>query len=256
MYYYEILCATGTLLVGIAFFIFASSLNKSALYIPAGILSSTGGIQMYISSSSDYVAWVYLWPLIFVGLGMGFILFDRNKKHPVLSWIGLLWCGMGFAFTAIGYSLYHINANIFNWPMVIIGCGLMFLLPGMPGKLRAFRIPGFLITGLGSILMLQWITQNWQSWTYVWALLPALVGLGIITASKDNNKTFTAGNIVLGISTMLFLIFATVFSGYWYILRYWPIILVILGFWVLFRNNYRKSISMQNWNREKVESSN
>ena len=253
MFTFEILGAAITLLVGMTFFIFASSMNNSALYIPAGVLSSAAGIQMYVSSTADYVAWVYLWPIIFVGLGMGFILLAGNKHHPTLAWLGKLWCGMGFVFTAIGYTLYHLNPLIFNWPMVIMGTGLMFLLPGLPRKLRAFRIPGFFITGLGCLLMLQWLTHNWESWRYVWALLPALVGLGIITASKDNNKAFTGGNIVLGISTMLFLIFATVFSGYWYILRYWPLILIILGFWQLLRYNHHKSISIQNLNHKKQE---
>jgi hypothetical protein len=253
MFIYQMLGGTITLLVGMAFYIFATGLKKPALHIPAGILTAAGGIQIYASSNSNYVSWLYLWPILFVGLGMAFIFFDQQSNHPTLSWLGRLWCGMGLIFTALVHYLYNLNPAFFNWPMVIIGVGLMFLLPGLPGKLRAFRIPGFLLTGLGALLMLQWLTHNWESWKYVWALLPALVGLGIIAASNENHKAFTAGNIILGVSSILFLVFATVFSGYWYILRYWPVILIILGFWQLIRNNHRKSLSIQHLSQNKKE---
>ena len=238
MFIYDMLGATITLLIGMVFFIFAGSFNKSALYIPAGVLLSSGGILFYQAYSGNWVSWIYLWPFVFAGLGMGFMLFHSSNPKQRVTWLGKFWSGLAFVFTVICYSLYIENPIWFHWPMIITGIGLMFLIPGIWPHLRAFRIPGFILTGLGLIFTYQWITQDWYSWTYVWALLPALTGLGILFASSKNKKGYLAGNIVLGISFMLFLIFATVFSDHWEILRFWPLILVLLGGWQLMTQHH------------------
>jgi hypothetical protein len=242
-----------TLLIGIGFFIFAGSFNKSDLYIPAGVLSSSGGILLYQAYSGNWISWVYLWPLVFAGLGMGFLLFQTNNKYPKVIWLGKFWCGLSLIFTAICYSLHLTNPVLFHWPMIITGIGLMFLIPGSWPHIRAFRIPGFILTGLGIIFTYQWITYDWVSWTYIWALLPVFTGLGIVFANPHNRKAALAGNIVLGIGFMLFLIFATVFSDHWQIVRYWPLILIILGGWQLLNHFHPWDALSQHTANKKTE---
>ncbi len=164
---------------------------------------------------------------------MGFILYDQTKPNTTLAWLGRMWVGLAALFSATCYSLWQQNSLWYHWPMIIVGNGLMFLLVGILPKFRAFRIPGILLSGLGAILMTQWITHNWQSWSYVWALIPALIGAGIFSASSGKSKSSTAGIIIFGISIMFFLIFATVFSGLWHIFRYWPVLFILLGIWFL-----------------------
>ncbi len=131
----------------------------------------------------------------------------------------------------------------FSWPMFIIIPGVIFLLIAWFGnRTEGFAIPGTIITGTGLILTVQNATNHWESWAYVWALYPGLVGLGIMfmgwrtnnTRQFEEGRRLTFGSVL---ATALFfaffegLIFNNVFS--WNLL---PVVLIGLGLVLLFRS--------------------
>ena len=98
------------------------------------------------------------------------------------------------------------------WPFIVIGVGGMFLLAAILTRTGGLAIPGSIIAGIGGILYWQAMTGRWDSWAYLWTLIPA-VGLGVIFAGLLDVRTPDSGGLVLmAISAMGFLIFGSAFG--------------------------------------------
>jgi hypothetical protein len=217
------------LLTGLTFFLIAVLSRKSEFYLPAGSILALGGILEIQNVTQNYESWVYVWPILFVGVGAGFTLLGTGKKDKRLAWLGKFWVIFGLGFSALCYSLFRVNPHRFHWTMVLVGSGLLFILPGLNTPFRKFFIPGILLTGLGLILSYQRMSGDWVSWSYVWALIPGLTGLGILASAEKNPKVQLAGQIILWISTILYLVFAVIYANAWQFYRYWPVLLIFLG---------------------------
>jgi membrane-associated HD superfamily phosphohydrolase len=198
-----------------------------------------GAILQVQNITQNYESWVYVWPILFAGVGAGFILFCTGKEDKRLAWLGKSWLVFGFCFLVLCYSLFRIDPQSFHWTMVLVGSGLFFILPGLNKTFRKFFIPGFILTGLGLILSYQRISGDWTSWSYVWALIPGLTGLGILASAGKNQKVVLAGGIILWISTISFLVFAVCFAHAWQVYRYWPVLLILLGLFQLTKVNFQ-----------------
>ncbi len=127
-----------------------------------------------------------------------------------------------------------------HWPLIIIGIGILFLVGAVAG-LPALAIPGSIVGGIGTILYYQNLTGNWESWAYIWALIPGFVGIGLIImarldpAARDAAK---AGGILLLISAIMFVVFGAAFSSFGGILQFWPVFLIIFGLVIIWRNRH------------------
>jgi hypothetical protein len=69
-----------------------------------------------------------------------------------------------------------------SWPLLIVVPGVVLLLSSFlvaPERGLAFAIPGAVVTTVGLILAYQQTTDHWESWAYVWALIPTAVGLAM-----------------------------------------------------------------------------
>ncbi len=125
-----------------------------------------------------------------------------------------------------------------HWPMLLIGLGAIFLIGAVTG-LPPLAIPGTIITGIGTILYYQNLSGNWDSWAYVWALIPGFVGLGLIIMARLDSSArdaAKAGIILLLISAILFVIFGAAFSGFGLIGQFWPLLFIFFGLWLLIKN--------------------
>ncbi len=135
-------------------------------------------------------------------------------------------------------SLFDLGRN---WPLIIVIIGGFFLLSALFGA-ADLAIPGSIITGLGLLFLYQNLSGNWASWAYAWALIPGFVGIGMfITGALDKSRHTMrreGGRLIL-ISAVLFLLFGFFFTSSWWLIRYWPILLIVTGFWLLIRS--RKS---------------
>jgi hypothetical protein len=107
------------------------------------------------------------------------------------------------------------------WPIIfyIIGAGFylpVLLMPRDRGNLAGLLIPGTIMFGLGTIFFFNIFTDNWGSWAYIWTLIPASVGLGLLLAARVGNwggDTMKVGFWMFVISTGVCLVLAAFFGG-------------------------------------------
>jgi hypothetical protein len=141
--------------------------------------------------------------------------FDQKRGSVVVGGI-LIIIGAIFLFV----NVFHINFGEI-WPIIffIIGAGFylpVLLMPRDRRNLASFLIPGTILFGLGTIFFYNIITDNWGSWAYIWTLIPASVGLGLLLAARVGNwggDTMKVGFWMLVISTGVCLILAAFFGG-------------------------------------------
>ncbi len=107
------------------------------------------------------------------------------------------------------------------WPVIffIIGAGFylpVLLMPNDRRNLSSFLIPGTILFGLGTIFFYNILADNWGSWAYIWALIPASVGLGLLLAARVGDwggDTMKVGFWMFVISTGVCLVLAAFFGG-------------------------------------------
>ena len=123
-----------------------------------------------------------------------------------------------------------------SWPLIIVGIGALMLIFGLIGGEPGMAVPACVVGGIGLILYYQNETGDWASWAYAWALIPGFAGIGGIIAGifgDHPRKSITDGITMIIISAVLFLIFGSLFGGLDLLGDYWPVLLILLGFWIL-----------------------
>jgi len=129
----------------------------------------------------------------------------------------------------------------FPFNMFLIGAGILIigLVTGQPGM----SVPAAIVAGIGGIFYYQTMTKNYDSWSYMWALIPGFVGVGSILAGLLGDNTahnLKRGLNMMVISAVLFLVFASFFGGLDILGNYGPaVLLILLGVWVLGSGLYR-----------------
>ena len=121
--------------------------------------------------------------------------------------------------------------NLVSWPVIIIAVGAGLFLLGLIIRVPSMSVPAAIVAGIGGILYYQNLTGEWGSWSYMWALIPGFVGLGIIVGgllgAKDLKITDGVRQVVTSI--VLFLIFGAFFGGFRGLGDYWPLLLIGAG---------------------------
>ncbi|MFQ5921239.1 MAG: hypothetical protein ACE5M4_00200 [Anaerolineales bacterium] len=123
------------------------------------------------------------------------------------------------------------------WPGLFYAVGLALLLPPwiLPSHRQALAgliIPGMLLIVLGVIFTYLVITDDWQSWAYIWALIPASVGTGLWIAARFGfwgPGASTVGLWMLAGSLVAFAIFAAFLGGEGPLAKGAPLALIALG---------------------------
>ncbi len=130
-----------------------------------------------------------------------------------------------------------------EWPanMLLIGAGILILglVTGSPG----LAVPAAIVAGIGGIFYYQQATDDYGSWSYMWALIPGFIGVGTMLQGllgENTASNLKKGLNLLVVSAVLFLVFAG-FLGGWNILgNFGPaVLLILLGLWVLGSGLYR-----------------
>jgi hypothetical protein len=110
---------------------------------------------------------------------------------------------------------------------------------GVPG----LAVPACIVGGIGGLLYWQNITGQWGSWSYAWTLILGFVGVGVIVAdllSGKGARSFEGGGWLILISLLMFAIFGSFFGALGPIGEYWPVLLILMGVWMLFRSFLRR----------------
>jgi len=125
----------------------------------------------------------------------------------------------------------------FTWPFIIVAVGGGLFLIGVLTGDPEMSVPACIVAGIGGILYWQNLTGNWDSWSYVWALIPGFAGVGHILAGVlgGQMKSIREGVEALVISGVLFVIFASILGPFAFLGAYWPVLLIVLGVVMLVR---------------------
>ncbi len=156
-------------------------------------------------------------------------------KRDSLVWgIILILLGAGF----LVFQLFPDLFGGFTWPWILLAIGAIFTVASLVSRTGGLMVPGAIMLGLGGIFLYQDRSGNWESWAYVWALIPALAGLGMLVGSLYDREMVparTAGVLMIAGGLIAFVIFGGFFGLDPNLARFWPVLLILLGLWVLFK---------------------
>jgi len=159
------------------------------------------------------------------------------KKGSITFGIILILVGV----ILIAMQLYPPLSDWISWPMIILGIGLIFLVASLTSGNGDLAIPGFINGGIGSILLYQNITGDWESWSYMWSLILVFIGLGILVANLINKTRLDrSGFTLIVIGGLAFAIFFATENYNISSDLIWPAAIIVIGLLVVFRNIGRK----------------
>jgi hypothetical protein len=169
----------------------------------------------------------------------------KNRTQLVLGLLLIIVAGWLIA-TRIKPDLANILHLTFEWPMWVMLAGAALLVIGLLVGAPDMAIPACIVAGVGGILYYQNATNNWESWAYMWTLIPGFVGVGRILSGiigGDFKASLREGLNLLLTCAILFIIFATIFNA-WTVFgsfsAYVPIaLLFLLGIWLIVRGILR-----------------
>jgi len=157
---------------------------------------------------------------------------------------GVVWLVAGVAAVALFRLIWMLFSPAFSWPLIIVGVGAMFLVAAVFAAIPAQFIPGTIIAGIGGLLFWQNLTDQWQSWSYAWALVPCFVGLGLFLASLfglGGRALQRTGLSMMGWSLVTLVVFGFFFTLNGSLIPYWPVLLVLSGFILLCRPLFQRA---------------
>ena len=176
----------------------------------------------------------------------------RRETRGVIG--GALLIAIGLVMLVQRYTPLHLG-ELF-WPFFIIGPGLLlFTLMLLGGRgAGALAIPASVVTTIGLILLGQSLLDYYESWAYIWALIPTAVGVGMaIGGVWDGKPALVRGGVqtARGGLTML-LIFATffelfIFHSATFLVVLWPLALIGGGAFLLLRGRLNRPAAPDPW---------
>ena len=165
----------------------------------------------------------------------------NQKRKSITS--GLLLILLGLVFLAFqlfpGLSVWANQE--FTWPLSILMVAVGLLVIGALTGTADMLVPASIVGGIGGILYFQNAgILTWESWAFLWTLIPGFVGIGVFLAGllKWNRKEMGDGLQSLLVSAVLFLVFGSLIGsvfGYVPFTNYLPILLIVLGIYLFVR---------------------
>jgi hypothetical protein len=170
---------------------------------------------------------------------------SRERRSDLVFGIILLLLGGWFLaaqFNLVPQLNEMINLQL-TWPLIVVGVGLFLFLLGLITRNPGLSVPACIVGGIGGILYYTNLTGNWAAWTYLWTLIPGFVGVGIILTTLlggEERSGYREGLRLLLISLILFVIFFMLLSGQGYFVKYWPILVILAGVWIIIQAVLRR----------------
>lgn len=166
----------------------------------------------------------------------------RSRRSSVA--LGLILVLLGILFLAVQMipGLQELLNAKMNWPLIIVGIGVLFLLFAILSGTPGMAVAACIIGGIGLLLYWQNATDNWESWAYAWTLIPGFVGVGVIVnglLGHDTRSSLLGGAWMIVISFVLFAVFASFLGGPTILGQFWPLLIIALGVLLLVRSLIR-----------------
>ena len=168
---------------------------------------------------------------------------NKQGRSQLALGVILILLGAWFLLDKSVPAFHDLFDQYTKWPfnMLLIGGGIFILglVLGQPGM----SVPAAIVAGLGGIFYYQDATNNYQSWSYMWALIPGFIGVGTVLSGilgENTAENIKHGLNLMVISAVLFLVFSSFFGGWTLLGNFGPaILLILLGVWVLGSGLYR-----------------
>ena len=173
----------------------------------------------------------------------------RRHAPTVVGLILILAGGALFLARQAGLDVIGSIAEA-GWPLLVILPGVILLIAAIvtrPPDGIGFAIAGSIVVTVGGILLYQQETGHWESWSYVWALIPGAAGLAMVVygALARIDHFVGKGLRLMAIAGTLFLV------GMWYfetvfrsgdapidLATWWPLFLIGIGVVVVARGAF------------------
>ena len=169
---------------------------------------------------------------------------DKGKRTSIVGGAILILVGAVLFAAQVLPDFMPDFWEIFSWPWIVIGIGLVLFVLGAAVGEPGMAVPATIMTGLGGILAYQWYTGDWQSWSYIWTLIPGFVGIGIILMSLlGGDASLKDGTTLMFISFIMLAVFGSFFGAVGMAGRYWPVLLILLGVVLMVRTFFTKKES-------------
>ncbi|MCI0521561.1 MAG: hypothetical protein L0Z70_15055 [Chloroflexi bacterium] len=165
-----------------------------------------------------------------------------KNRGNIATAIVLIGLGVWFLALEIYPPLKALAYDKNIWPLPIIAAGGLLALAGLLTWTPALMTPAAIVSGIGGILYWQNATGNWESWAYIWALIPGFVGVGVVLGGvmQRNWKEVGSGVWTMFVSLVLLAIFGSFLGGLAFG-RYWPVLLILLGVVLMARGLFKRS---------------
>ena len=162
---------------------------------------------------------------------------NRDRRTNLVGGLLLIVLGALFLIFRLFPGVRAMIGLTFTWPFIIVAVGGGLFLIGLLTGEPEMSVPACIVAGIGGILYWQNLTGNWDSWAYVWALIPGFAGVGHILAGVLGGKvkSIREGLETLLVSGVLFVIFASILGPFAFLGAYWPVLLIVLGVVMLVR---------------------
>ncbi len=169
---------------------------------------------------------------------------DKGKRTSIVGGAILILVGAVLFAAQVLPDFMPDFWEIFSWPWIVIGIGLVLFVLGAAVGEPGMAVPATIMIGLGGILAYQWYTGDWQSWSYIWTLIPGFVGIGIILMSLlGGDASLKDGTTLMFISFIMLAVFGSFFGAVGMAGRYWPVLLILLGVVLMVRTFFTKKES-------------
>lgn len=168
---------------------------------------------------------------------------DRRNRSQL--GVGVLLVLLGVWFFAVRQvpALRAWSDLQFEWPFYVIGAGALILVIGLVTGAPAMSIPASIVAGIGGILYYQNRSGDWDSWSFLWTLIPGFVGVGSILTGvfgENTRRNLVHGLNLVVISAVLFLVFAGLMRRLNILGPYGPaVVLILMGLYVIGRSLFR-----------------
>jgi hypothetical protein len=157
---------------------------------------------------------------------------NMKMRSNIAGGLVLILIGAAFLLAQLRPGLFDWLDPAQNWPLIIIGVGVLLLVIGLLTGVPAMAVPASIVGGVGGLLYWQNITGNWESWAYAWALIPGFVGVGIVISgllSGQARQALRDGGRTILVSLVLLAIFGSFLGPRDFAAPVWPILLIAAG---------------------------
>ena len=168
---------------------------------------------------------------------------ERKQRSDLALGVLLVLVGVAAILDRFVPAFSILRQTYFEWPVWVIGFGGLLLLIGLITANWDVFVPGMVFAGIGGILYWQNETGQWESWSYIWALIPGFVGLGLLLQGllSGERMKMREGLKTILVSLVLFAIFGSFLGPLSQMGFIWPAVLICIGLFIFVRSLFGSS---------------